>query len=203
MTGQLSGQNLCLLRGDRCLFKDLDFSLSSGELLLIEGPNGSGKTSLLRGIAGLLDFAEGSISWQGQPVAVNSQDFRAQLSWFAHKVGFKNDLTLVENLRFESNLRHSRLDKLEAVLARLGLTKLTGLPLGVLSAGQQRRGALARMLLATGRLWMLDEPFTNLDSDGQALVLDLMTEHLAAGGLCIAASHQAVQISAPVQHIGL
>jgi heme exporter protein A len=204
VTAVLSANALCLIRGDRCLFSDLDFALDAGQLLLVEGRNGSGKTSLLRGVAGMLDFEHGAVSWQGQPVTEDFQSFRANLVWLAHKVGFKSDLTLADNLRFEAGLRQTSMHKLPAVLQRLGLEQLTELPFRALSAGQQRRVALARMLLADARLWMMDEPFTNLDSAGQSLVVELIDEHLARGdGLCVLASHQAVELQAPVRRINL
>jgi heme exporter protein A len=203
MTTLLSGEELCLLRGDRCLFRNINFALDSGQMLLVEGANGSGKTSLLRAIVGLVDFEEGKVHWRGKDVFSDHQAFRAELVWLAHKVGFKGDLTLVENLRFESGLRNTSAHKLAAVLHRLGLDRLTELPFRSLSAGQQRRVALARMLLANAPLWMMDEPFTNLDSAGQALVVELIAEHLATGGLCVAASHQNIELAAPTNRITL
>ncbi len=203
MTGLLSGNDLCLLRGDRCLFQRLNFALNCGELLFVEGANGSGKTSLLRGIAGLLDFETGHITWDGQKILDAYQVFRADLVWLSHRVGFKGELNLLENLQFEAALRSSSMARTEAVIERLSLEQLTSLPFRYLSAGQQRRVALARMLLANARLWMMDEPFTNLDKAGQALVGELIAEHLAAGGLCVAASHQKVEIDAPTRRVTL
>ena len=203
MTELLSGSDLCLLRGDRCLFQRLDFALNPGELLVVEGANGSGKTSLLRGIAGLLDFETGHISWEGRKTQDEYQAFRSDLVWLSHRVGFKGELNLLENLRFESALRPSSMHGLEGVIERLGLARLTALPFRYLSAGQQRRVALARMLLADAWLWMMDEPFTNLDKSGQALVAELIAEHLASDGLCVVASHQIVQIDAPTKRVTL
>jgi heme exporter protein A len=203
MTALLQAEALSLLRGDRCLFRNLGFSLARGQLLVVEGPNGSGKTSLLRGIAGLLEFEEGTISWNGGPLRENFQDFRANLAWFSHRVGFKGDLTLIENLSFEAGLRATDPGSRDAVLGQLGLSRLVSLPFRALSAGQQRRVALARMLLAQGRLWMMDEPFTNLDRDGQALVVQLLERHLEKGGACIVASHQHLDIDGSTLRIAL
>lgn len=203
MTALLSGKSLCLLRGDHCLFSELNFALNSGELLLVEGTNGSGKTSLLRAIGGMLDFETGNVFWRDREVTDDYQAFRSDLVWLAHKVGFKGDLTLVENLRFESGLRSTSLASLDQVLDRLGLTRLIDLPFRALSAGQQRRVALARMLLADAELWIMDEPFTNLDAAGQSLVVELIAEHLANDGLCVMASHQGIELDAPVRRINL
>jgi len=203
LTQILSGNGLCLFRGDRCLFKNLAFALNAGELLVIEGPNGSGKTSLLRGVAGLLEFETGTITWNGLSVREHYQAFRADLVWLSHRVGFKGDLNILENLRFESGLRATDCSRLAPVLDRLGLRRLVELPFRSLSAGQQRRVALARMLLADARLWMMDEPFTNLDKAGQALVTELMSEHIGAGNLCVVASHQAVDIPGNTRRISL
>ena len=203
MSELLSGSNLCLLRGDRCLFKELQFALNAGELMLVQGPNGSGKTSLLRAIAGLLGLEDGYISWQGVRTESARQPFSADLVWLAHRVGFKGDLTLIENLRFESGLRSTRFEDLDKILERFGLTRLTGLPMRSLSAGQQRRVALARMLISDARVWLMDEPFANLDAAGHILVLELITEHLAKNGICVVAAHQDVEIEAPTQRIQL
>ena len=199
----LQAESLCLLRGDRCLFKALDFALREGEMLVVEGPNGSGKTSLLRGIAGLLEFETGLVTWNDRPVRECVQEFRSELVWFSHRVGFKGDLTLIENLAFEAGLRAMDSARLDEVLEHLSLSRLVALPFRSLSAGQQRRVALARMLLSRGRLWVMDEPFTNLDKAGQALVVDLIEQHLASQGLCIVASHQHLDIDGSTRRVSL
>ena len=203
MTALLSANDLCLVRGDRCLFRSLNFALNPGELMFVGGANGSGKTSLLRGIAGLLDFATGHVTWDGRKILDDYQLFRSEVVWLSHRVGFKDELNLIENLQFESALRASSMDKSAPVIERLGLARLTDLPFRYLSAGQQRRVALARMLLANARLWLMDEPFTNLDKAGQGLVAELIAEHVGSGGLCIAASHQTVEIAAPTNRVML
>ena len=203
MTAKLSGSDITLFRGERCLFQDLEFALDPGELLLLEGQNGSGKTSLMRAIAGLLELESGDVQWDGSSTRTHRQRFHNALVWMAHRVGFKADLTLVENLDFEASLRPQADRDRDVVFSRLGIERLKRLPLRSLSAGQQRRVALARMLLADAELWLMDEPFTNLDRDGRVLVVELVEEHLAAGGMCIMAAHQDVAISATMHRIQL
>jgi heme exporter protein A len=200
LTELLSATELCLYRGERCLFQDLGFALEPGEMLLVEGANGSGKTSLLRAIAGLLPLDAGAVYWRGRAALQNRQALCAEMAWLSHRLGLKYDLTLVENLRFDAGLRGNAADDGAEVLARLGLERL---PLRTLSAGQQRRVALARLQLATARLWLMDEPFTNLDTAGQALVRDLVERKLKQGGLCVVATHHAIDISAPTRRIKL
>lgn len=203
MTAQLSANGLMLFRGDRCLFRDVNFALESGELLILEGANGSGKTSLMKAIVGMLEFESGVLEWNGRPVGEQRQEFHGSLVWLAHRVGLKADLTLVENLNFEAALRPQATDDMEPVLERLGISRLKPLPLRSLSAGQQRRVALARILLSDVPLWLMDEPFTNLDREGRALVLRLVKEHLGSGGMCVMAAHQDIEIDAPTKRVVL
>ena len=190
-----------MIRGERCLFEGLDFAVKSGELLILEGRNGCGKTSLMRAIAGMLSLETGEIFWNDEPVRKQRQNFHGSLVWLAHRTGLKGDLNMLENLQFERSLRQQSTRDSESVYERLGIERLRKLPLRSLSAGQQRRVALARMLLADVPLWMLDEPFTNLDREGRKLVMELVEEHLAAGGLCVMAAHQDVEIDAPTTKI--
>jgi len=201
LTAKLSADNLTLIRGERCLFQGLGFALNSGEMLLLEGRNGSGKTSLMRAVAGMLSLETGTIYWNDVPVEQQRQAFHGSLVWLAHRTGLKGDLTLVENLGFERSLRAQSDRDPEEIYERLDIGRLKRLALRSLSAGQQRRVALARMLLADVPLWLMDEPFTNLDREGRQLVLDLVEEHLAAGGLCVMAAHQDVEIGAPVTRV--
>ena len=203
MTAKLSATGLTLFRGDRCLFEDVSFALEPGQLLQLEGPNGSGKTSLLKAIVGMLELESGIVNWDGDPVLGQRQSFHGSLVWMAHRVGFKADLTLVENLRFEAALRPQVAVDIEDILERVDVARLKRLPLRSLSAGQQRRVALARMLLADVPLWLMDEPYTNLDRDGTSLVAGVVNEHLAGGGLCVMAAHQDLDIDVPVQKVTL
>ncbi len=203
MTAKLSATGLTLFRGDRCLFEDISFALEPGQLLQLEGPNGSGKTSLLKAIVGMLELESGIINWDGDPVLGQRQSFHGSLVWMAHRVGFKADLTLVENLRFEAALRPQVAADIEDILERVDVARLKRLPFRSLSAGQQRRVALARMLLADVPLWLMDEPYTNLDRDGTSLVAGVVNEHLAGGGLCVMAVHQDLDIDVPVQKVTL
>jgi len=203
LTAKLSAEHLTLFRGDRCLFKGLSFALNPGEMLLLEGSNGSGKTSLLRAIAGLLELESGNVRWNETPLSKERQLFQNSVVWLSHKIGLKGDLTLVENLRYEATLRPPSEIEFDSVLNQLGLKRLTRLPLRSLSAGQQRRVALARMLLSSAILWMMDEPVANLDSEGRALVMDMVRRHLNKGGMAIVAAHQDIDIDVPVQRIRL
>jgi len=203
LTAKLSATGLTLFRGDRCLFEDVGFALDAGQLLLLEGPNGSGKTSLLKAIVGMLELEAGAVCWDGDPVLEQRQLFHGSLAWMAHRVGFKADLTLVENLRFEAVLRPQVAVDIDDILERVDVARLKRLPMRSLSAGQQRRVALARMLLADVPLWLMDEPYTNLDREGSTLVAGVVNEHLAGGGLCVMAAHQDVDIDAPVQKVTL
>jgi heme exporter protein A len=203
VTLTLSGEDLTLIRGERCLFEGLEFAVSSGEMLLLEGRNGCGKTSLMRAIAGMLSLETGEVSWNGTPVRHQRQVFHGSTVWLAHRTGLKGDLTMLENLYFERALRPQADRDAESVYQRLGIERLKKLPLRSLSAGQQRRVALARLLFADVPLWMMDEPFTNLDREGRKLVMELVEEHLDGGGLCVMAAHQDVDINAPVTKVRL
>ena len=203
MTAKLSGDNLTLIRGEMCLFEGLGFALKSGELLLLEGRNGCGKTSLMRAIAGMLSLETGQIFWNDVPVLKQRQTFHGALVWLAHRTGLKGDLNMLENLHFEESLRPQSERDPEEVYERLGIERLRRLPLRSLSAGQQRRVALARMLLANVPLWLMDEPFTNLDREGRKLVMELVEEHLGTVGMCVMAAHQDIEINAPVTKIRL
>jgi heme exporter protein A len=179
-------------RGERLLFRQLSFTLDAGQMLLVQGGNGQGKTSLLRLLAGLGRPDAGQVCWRGE------------MAYLGHANGIKDELDPAENLRFNHGL-HDRpfdIDRAIATLERLGLARCLGLPCRALSFGQRRRVALAALLLAEARLWILDEPLTGLDVHAVALVEGLIRDHLQAGGLVVATTHQALNlVGVEVQHL--
>jgi heme exporter protein A len=183
--------NLHLWRGDRHLLRGLNFSLPSGQALQLLWPNGTGKTSLLRCIAGFLHAESGDIRWCGRPVREDRDAFHWELAYLGHDAALKADLTALENLRYGCALR-LRLSEaaLQAALLDVGLDRIDPLqPARSLSAGQQRRVALARLSLWGAKLWLLDEPASNLDAAGQQVLERLLKSHLQAGGSAILATH--------------
>jgi heme exporter protein A len=179
---KLTASGISCVRGGRTLYDGLSFSLGDGELLLFSGPNGSGKTSLLRQIAGLLPLDTGEIIFEGGERAEETH-------YIGHAPAVKDALSVSENLGFWATLYGWPPMPLSDALARLRLSTLENLPARALSAGQKRRLALARLLVIDRKLWLLDEPDAALDKEGRDTLLGILTEHRARGGMAIIASH--------------
>lgn len=185
-------RDLACVRGNRLLFRDLNMALSAGAMIQVTGPNGCGKTSLLRIVCGLALAEEGEVLWHGKPTR-RSERFKRECAWVGHRDGLKADLTARENLVFHARLTGAGPDTVDPAIERLGLADCRDVPAGHMSAGQRRRAALARLPLGGRRLWILDEPLTALDAAGRDVVENLLEEHRRSGGLALFTSHQPLQ----------
>lgn len=203
----LKANGLQCVRGDRCIFEGVAFELSNGGLLQVRGPNGSGKTSLLRMVCGLLQPAAGSIEWNGNGLRALGEEFNRDLVYLGHLNAVKDELKVGENLRLGVRLAGiPAADKaIAAALDEFAFRGVERLPCKFLSQGQKRRLALARLRLSGARpLWVLDEPFAALDAAGVEIVTRVLEEHLHRGGLALLTTHQEVAIAAPgLQHVEL
>lgn len=191
--------NLTCVRGTRRLFKELSFSAESGELVELRGPNGSGKTSLLRILCGLAMPAAGEVRWNGTGIRSLGEEYFGAVAYLGHQNAVKDELTAIENLRISSAVCGYALDKKEAreILNRVGLTQQQNLPARVLSAGQRRRLAMTRLLTSKARLWILDEVLTSLDDTAMNLSREFISAHLKQDGIAIVATHQDLNLAAP------
>lgn len=184
----LRAHELSCLYDDRTVFSNLSLSVEAGELVQIGGANGSGKTSLLRILSGLSRPESGEVFWQGEPLATVRDVFHRQMLWSGHSMGVKLSLTADENLRFLHP--DSQPAQREQALGAIGLVGYEDQPLDRLSAGQQRRVALARLWLTDAVIWMLDEPFTALDTGGIETLTCQLEQHVLAGGAILMTTHQ-------------
>jgi heme exporter protein A len=189
---ELIVKDLSCNRDQRLLFGNLSFSLQAGAVLLLEGSNGSGKTSLLRILCGLRDADQGEIFWRGN--RLQESTFYSEMAYVGHADGSKKELTVLENLKFTQALNSSGNDNLELALEKVDLAGYDDNPVHSLSAGQKRRLSLAKLLVTRSVLWILDEPFTSLDKQGVDLIESLMVAHVNQGGIVILTSHQDINL---------
>lgn len=182
---------LCCIRDRRVLFDDLSFSVRPGELVQIEGANGAGKTSLLRIMAGLGFADSGNVLWNGEKIKSSADEFYQKLLFLGHQIGVKRELTAFENLAFYQKM-HDKYDeeKLWHALASAGLAGYEDIPAAQLSAGQNRRIALARLWISHASLWILDEPLTAIDRQGVVVLERLFQEHANNNGMVVFTTHQ-------------
>jgi heme exporter protein A len=167
-------------------------------------PNGTGKTTLLRVVSGLLRPEQGSVNWLGQSITTSRTEYQAALAYASHEPALKSDLTAIENLRFAVGLkRRVSAKELHAALDRTGVDACAALPARVLSAGQRRRVALARVLAMNASIWLLDEPYTNLDASGAVLVSGLLQAHIEGGGLALVVAHHELKLPCNIRRLEL
>ena len=189
----LQVQGVHLWRGERHVLRGVHLDAPLGTFWHVRGPNGAGKTSLLRVVAGFLWPEDGEVLWNGQKARALGDEFGAQMACLGHEPALKADLSARENIRYLVGLRRAVEDtELDAAFARLGIADHADRPTRMLSAGQKRRAAMVRVLLSGAPLWLLDEPFTNLDVAGVELFAGLLAEHAAAGGVVLATTHQPI-----------
>ena len=187
----ISAQGIEVWRGERRVLAGLSLDVGAGDCVHVLGPNGSGKTTLLRVIAGLMAPEAGTVEWGGRETREQRDAWCTAFSYLAHSDALKPELTARENLFFEARLRRRVQDgEIDEALAQVGLVQAQDQFAGTLSAGQRRRLAMARVTLAGAPLWILDEPYTNLDAAGVALVSALIGRHLDEGGAALIAAHQ-------------
>lgn len=194
----LEARGLTIRRGFRLLFEGLDVDLARSEILQLSGPNGAGKSTLMRALAGFTAPDAGEVRWRGVSDEIEPATV---LHYHGHREGLREALSPRENLAFSATVLGGDVALIESALARLGASRLIDLPVQVLSAGQRRRVALARLLVAPRPVWLLDEPLAALDVAGQALVSELLAEHAAQGGMALVATHQ--PLSVDVRHMVL
>ncbi|MDP6691100.1 MAG: heme ABC exporter ATP-binding protein CcmA [Alphaproteobacteria bacterium] len=183
------GRDIACDRGERRIFSNLDFRIMQGQALVLRGPNGCGKTTLLRTAATLLKVARGKLTWDGTDISEDPEEHRARLHFVGHLDAVKGALSVRENIAIWAKVRGSTEDRIEAAMAAFEILHLMDTPAQYLSAGQHRRTALARLVASPAALWLLDEPTVSLDADGTACLQRAIAAHRADGGMVMAATH--------------
>ncbi|MDR3478292.1 MAG: heme ABC exporter ATP-binding protein CcmA [Gammaproteobacteria bacterium] len=193
-------------RNNITLLDQIHSTVNAGELLQVRGANGCGKSTLLRLLAGYLEPHDGAIFWQNKSITEQRECYQQNIHYVGHRNGIKSTLTVAENLKLQCALSNIRFEptNAQAVLKKMGLQHITDKHAAHLSAGQLRRLALARLALTPNKIWILDEPTTALDTEGQTVLNELLTQHLTHGGIAIVATHQDLDKSHPTKmlHLG-
>ena len=194
MSALLQTRDLSCVKDDRVLFEGLNLSLSPGQILLVEGKNGSGKTSLLRILTGLSLPESGDVLWQGKPISEVGADYYEQVNYVGHHDGIKRDLTCLENLRLVQAMGKPLPIDLDDALEKVNLYRFGENFVATLSAGQKRRLAMARLVVTEALLWIMDEPFTSLDKASMAMFQQMFEQHLANDGVIVMTSHHDIEM---------
>ena len=194
MSALLQTRDLSCVKDDRVLFEGINLSLNAGQILLVEGKNGSGKTSLLRILTGLSLPESGDVLWQGRPISEVGADYYEQVNYVGHHDGIKRDLTCLENLRLVQAMGKPLPIDLDEALDKVNLYRFGDNYVATLSAGQKRRLALARLVVTEALLWIMDEPFTSLDKASMAMFQVMFEQHLEKGGVIVLTSHHDIEM---------
>ncbi len=200
----LSVEKVHVWRGERHVLKGVSLTLNARQLLHVAGPNGTGKTTLLRVACGLLRPEQGQVAWLGRPISSTRLEYQAAFAYASHEPALKADLTALENLRFSVGLkRRVSAQELRTALQRTGVAECADLPARVLSAGQRRRVAMARVLAMDASLWLLDEPFANLDAAGTELMSALLKSQVERGGSALVVAHHELKLDVDMRRLEL